>query len=244
MNALKEILLFAAIVGVAALWIAARPQPDVIGDSMSPSDYAVISRTNIIAVKGPSQVFFPTRQGAFLLFDWERDDFYEPEPYPHDLDPPSHSDVIKVIGDHLLTDAAANLAYINDARHEAERQLARHKETSRSKGDTAGFADHLRRIRADLTFHDNGELFEYYEQTFDNKPRLAIVYYDNGQPKKIKHFNRNGQINGGAYEFYESGRIKTYNHFFEGVPWGPHLKWDENGRLIEEEFMTGLKRNA
>ncbi|MBZ0257563.1 hypothetical protein K8I31_15970 [bacterium] len=235
MNSLKEIALFTAFALVIGtiVFIKSSFQPPL--HTAEPWVLAEISRTNIVSIKGPSQVFFSTPDGSFVLYDWVKDDFFAPKPYKEPFETPKTDEVLKILNNRLAGDVAVNIAYSEFALNWFLDEL-----DHRGNSSKAMIEDPRRKIRAFVTWNDGGSIREYYEESFDKRPRLSIVYYSNGNPRKIKHFNALGRINGGAYEFYPNGRLQTYSHFFEGEPWGPYCSWDEEGRLIKEDFMTGM----
>lgn len=242
MNTLKETALFilcALFVATVAWGYSWLDEPLHTTEAWV---YAEISRTNIVAVTGPSQVFFTSPDNSFVLYNWMKDEFFTPRPYSEILETPKTKDVLRILETHLQSDIAANLAYSEFALSWFLEEAQKYDRSQSAQSTKTIIEDPRRKIRAFVTWNSMGRIKEYYEESFSKKPRLSIVYYSNGNPQKIKHFNGLGKINGGAYEFYSNGRLYTYSHFFEGVPWGPYVSWDEKGRLLREEFMTGLKQ--
>ncbi len=240
MNTLKETSLFlvCAIIAGSIAWGYSWFEEPL--HTAEPWVYAVISRTNIVAVSGPSQVFFRSPDDTFVLYDWVEDEFFAPKPYSGPLELPTRDDINKVLGAKLKDDIAANLSYSGFTLEWFSSHYERYGGARSENSLKTIIEEPRRRIRAYVTWNGAGGINDYYEETFRKKPRLSIVYYSNGLPRKIKHFNNSEKINGGAYEFFPNGRIQTYSHFFEGVPWGPYLNWDEEGNLIKEDFMTGI----
>ncbi|MDP8244199.1 MAG: hypothetical protein P9L94_08980 [Candidatus Hinthialibacter antarcticus] len=239
MNILKEAGLFVFCASFVATVAWGYSWLDAPSQSTEAWVYADISRTNIVAVSGPSQVFFNAPDGSFVLYDWMQDEFFAPRPYQENLEGPKNEQILKVIEGRLRGDIAANVSYSDFTLNWFLEETKKHGNSQGGQSTQTIIEDPRRQIRAIVVWNQLGGIKEYYEESFRKKPRLSIVYYSNGNPRKMKHFNGAGKINGGAYEFHPNGRIHSYSHFFEGVPWGPYLSWDEEGRLLKEDFMMG-----
>ncbi|MBI1387734.1 MAG: hypothetical protein GC154_04740 [bacterium] len=236
MKLIHELILTILFILALAAWVHFTQPAGKL--SLTAVDYALLSRTNIVAVKGPSQIFFTLPNQHFILYDWENDRFFEPQPYIYPIETPKLEENLRVTGDTLTVDAAANLAYaryIKERTHYVERYASASAPGLIETRDS----DVHRRVTVKAKWFNTERLQSIYEESIEGAPRIAIDYYFSGGAAKVRHFNSTGLVNGGAYEFYEDGRLKRYAHFFEGRPMGPYLEWNEQGALTYESFMSG-----